>query len=302
MTVTHTNPALPLDALGYDRLARVALSLADIAPHHVAHNLAAHGAVTVLEQLRADAEWTRPIAAASTAESALTRAERQGIRFVIPSDDEWPAGLAALAGRTLSGSGDVPFGLWVRGDARLDELPSLVAMVGARSATRYGHDVATDMACALAEKGATIVSGAAFGIDAAAHHGALTGGGLTVAVLACGVDRAYPAAHGPLLDHIAANGAVVSEQAPGAAPTRLRFLARNRLIAAMSRGTVVVESAARSGTMNTARWATDLGRPLMAVPGPVTSPTSAGTNDLIRLGDAKLVTESRDVWEVMRLN
>ena len=141
--------------------------------------------------------------------------------------------------------------------------------------------------------------GAAFGIDQAAHRGALAVGGPTVAVLACGADRAYPAAHGPLIDAVAATGAVVSELAPGCAPTRLRFLARNRLIAALTRGTVVVEAALRSGALNTANWAGRLNRALMGVPGPVTSAPSQGVHELIRAGAAALVTSPADVLELV---
>jgi DNA processing protein len=188
--------------------------------------------------------------------------------------------------------------LWVRGPLRLSELPSPVAVVGSRSATTYGTDVAAELSAGLVRSGSAVVSGAAFGIDEAAHRGALAGGGLTVAVLACGVDRAYPAAHQRLLDHLAESGAVVSELAPGCAPTRLRFLARNRLIAAMTRGTVVVEAAVRSGALNTASWALRLNRPVMGVPGPVTSAPSEGVHHLIRSGAATLVTRARDVLEL----
>jgi DNA processing protein len=194
--------------------------------------------------------------------------------------------------------GRAPLGLWVRGPLRLDALSGPVAVVGSRSATTYGTDVAAELGAGLARAGSTVISGAAFGIDQAAHRGALAGSGPTVAVLACGIDRAYPAAHQRLLDHLAEYGAVVSELAPGCAPTRLRFLARNRLIAALSRGTVVVEAAVRSGALNTASWTSLLNRPLMAVPGPVTSAPSAGAHELIRSGAAALVTRAEDVLEL----
>ena len=143
------------------------------------------------------------------------------------------------------------------------------------------------------------MSGAAFGIDQAAHRGALASRGPTVAVLACGADRAYPSAHRSLIDYIADVGLVVSEAAPGCAPTRIRFLARNRLIAALARGTVVVEAAVRSGALNTASWAAGLGRAVMGVPGPVTSAPSAGVHQLIRARDAVLVTSGEEVLEVV---
>src|SRR3954447_15859043 len=172
-----------------------------------------------------------------------------------------------------------------------------VAVVGSRSATTYGAAVAGDIAATLGAAGHTVVSGAAFGIDNAAHRGALAAQGPTVAVLACGVDRAYPAAHRPLLDYIAEVGVVVSEAAPGCAPTRIRFLARNRLIAAFGQGTVVVEAAIRSGALNTASWTTELRRVLMGVPGPVTSAPSAGVHQLVRSRDALLVTSGQEVLE-----
>ena len=154
-----------------------------------------------------------------------------------------------------------PIGLWVRGPLRLDELADSVAVVGSRSATTYGEDVARELGAGLARAGDCLVSGAAFGIDQAAHRGALAVGGPSVAVLACGVDRAYPAAHRDLIDHLAPAGAVVSELPPGCAPLRMRFLARNRIIAALTRGTVLVEAALRSGALNTAGWADSLSPP-----------------------------------------
>ena len=144
-----------------------------------------------------------------------------------------------------------------------------------------------------------MVSGAAFGIDRAAHRGALAGGGPTIAVLACGVDRAYPKAHQSLLDHLAERGAVVSEAPLGCSPQRIRFLARNRLIAAITRGTVVVEAAVRSGALNTAHWANRLNRVVGGVPGPVTSAPSGGVHQLIRAGGAELVTNGREVLELV---
>jgi DNA processing protein len=143
------------------------------------------------------------------------------------------------------------------------------------------------------------VSGAAFGIDQAAHRGALAVRGPTVAVLACGVDRNYPAAHEGLLRHIADTGVVVSEAPPGCAPTRVRFLSRNRLIAALCQGTVVVEAAVRSGALNTANWTERVGRVLMGVPGPVTSAPSQGVHQLVRKGAATLVSSGAEVLELV---
>jgi DNA processing protein len=156
----------------------------------------------------------------------------------------------------------------------------------------------TQIAAELAERGWTIVSGGAYGIDGYAHRGALTTGGRTIALLACGPDVPYPAGHQDLLDAVAANGAVVSEWPPGTRPARLRFLLRNRVIAALAAGTVVVEAAVRGGALSTARHAQNLGRPLMAVPGPVTSATSAGCHALIREHSAVCVTCAADVIAV----
>jgi DNA processing protein len=231
----------------------------------------------------------------------LERAARQGIRFVTPGDSEWPVQVADLAhAPALHERGGVPIGLWAKGAGRLDEMTAAaVAVVGSRSATTYGTAVAGDIAAVLGGAGHTVVSGAAFGIDNAAHRGALAVDGPTVAVLACGVDRAYPVAHRRLLDYIAEVGVVVSEAAPGCAPTRVRFLARNRLIAALAQGVVVVEAAIRSGALNTANWAAGLSRTLMGVPGPVTSAPSAGVHQLIRTRGALLVTDGHEVLEVV---
>jgi DNA processing protein len=183
---------------------------------------------------------------------------------------------------------------------RLDEASEhAVAVVGSRSATTYGDAVARDIAATLAQASWTVVSGAAFGIDQAAHRGALAARGPTVAVLACGADRAYPKAHTALIDYVADVGLVVSEAPPGCAPTRIRFLARNRLIAALASGTVVVEAAVRSGALNTASWTAGLGRPVMGVPGPVTSAPSAGVHQLVRSRDALLVTWGEEVLEAV---
>ena len=216
-----------------------------------------------------------------------------GVRLLLPGDLEWPSQLDVL--------GDAqPWGLWVRGhaDLRYACLRS-VSMVGTRAATPYGIHVCGEMAASLADRGWTIVSGGAFGIDAYAHRGAIAVDGVTVAVLACGVDRAYPQGHHELFRSIMESGAVVSEWPPGRMPTRPGFLVRNRAIAALSRGTVVVEAALRSGALNTARHAYEQGRPLMAVPGPVTSAQSAGCHEAMREWGAVCVTSARDVMELL---
>lgn len=221
-------------------------------------------------------------------------AERVGARVLIPGDEEWPDGLDDL------GEGAVPHCLWVRGPLHLaDSLRRSVAVVGSRAATDYGRRVAAEISGGMVDRGFTVLSGAAFGIDAAAHRAALAQEGATVAVLACGVDRPYPAAHERLLAIMADQGAVVSELPPGCVPHRHRFLLRNRLIAALTRGTVVVEAGLRSGALSTARRAADLGRPLGAVPGPVSSAASAGCHQLVRDALGVLVTDAAEVAELV---
>jgi len=217
--------------------------------------------------------------------------EREGIRLLCPGDAEWPTQLDVLADAR-------PVALWLRGsaDLRYACLRS-VSVVGARGATGYGEHVATEMAAALAERGWAVISGGAYGIDSAAHCGALGAEGITVAVLASGLGYGYPKGHLELFSAIAGQGVLVSEWPPDRGPTRPGFLIRNRVIAALSCGTVVVEAALRSGALSTARHARDLCRPLMAVPGPVTSGQSEGCHEIIREWGAVLVTGARDVIE-----
>lgn len=221
----------------------------------------------------------------------LAAFDRDGIRLACPGDPGWPTQLDVL--------GDLrPYALWLRGDAdlRFCCLRS-VSVVGARAATAYGTHVATEVSAALAEHGWTVLSGGAYGVDGAAHRGALAAGGVTIAVLACGVDDPYPRGNHDLFEAISAQGVLVSEWPPGRTPTRPRFLIRNRVIAALGRGTVVVEAAVRSGALNTARFARDLCRPLMAVPGPVTSEMSQGCHWMMREWGAVCVTGVSDVLE-----
>lgn len=222
----------------------------------------------------------------------LAGIRRLGGRVLMPGDDEWPGGFAALTAP--------PPCLWVRGPARLDEVSQRsVAVVGARAASTYGEHVAGELASGMADRCFAVVSGLAYGIDGAAHRGALAAEGVSVGVLAGGLDRAYPAGHDTLMGRLAETGAVVSEVPPGSAPTRGRFLQRNRLIAALAGGTVVVEAALRSGSLNTARTAALLGRPVGAVPGPVTSVGSAGCHALLRDGVALLVTDAAEVADLV---
>lgn len=291
-----------------DRLARAALSrLSEPGDLRLRAAVSEHGAARVFQLLRDEqdvrgvysdvAERLRGLDAGTELAEALER----GIRFVCPGDAEWPANLADLdVAGAVNGRGGEPLGLWVKGPLDLAQATrAAAAVVGSRSATTYGADVAGQMAAELAAAGTTVVSGAAFGIDVAAHRGALAARGPTVAVLACGVDRAYPAAHHSLLDYLTRTGLVVSELPPGCAPTRLRFLSRNRVIAALGQGTVVVEAAVRSGALSTAHWAARLGRVVMGVPGPVTSAPSAGVHELIRTGEAQLVTAGQHVLELL---
>lgn len=222
---------------------------------------------------------------------AMERVHRRcDIRTVIPGDPEWPERLDLIS--------DPPYCLYVRGGGDVGQLASRsVALVGMRAATEYGVRTAADLAEGVSARGMVVVSGAAFGIDAASHRGALASDAPTVAVLACGLDRAYPLAHAALLDQIAVDGAVVSEQPVGYAPFASRFLARNRLISGISGGTVVVEAALRSGAVNTAGHAQEQCRPLGAVPGPVGSRASAGCHQLIRNG-AVLVTDAAEVLDL----
>lgn len=240
-------------------------------------------------------------AAALDLAAVLARAEASGIRFVVPGDEEWPSRLQDLHYcEPVNRRGGVPIGLWLRGPGHLSELiERSVAVVGARACTSYGSSIAAELGADLAEQHVTVLSGGAFGIDAAAHRGALAVQGTTVCVLANGVDVPYPAGNAALLDWIGQECLLVSELPPGATPTRVRFLARNRLIAALSTGTVVVEAALRSGARNTASWALGCNRHLMAVPGPVHSTMSAAPHLLIRDGLATLVAGAADVLDLV---
>ncbi|MDR1853230.1 MAG: DNA-processing protein DprA [Propionibacteriaceae bacterium] len=233
-------------------------------------------------------------------EAVLEGGLRQGLRYLVPGDDEWPRRLTDLANVVFRGFGGEPLGLWVKGSARLGELADFsVGMVGSRSCTSYGERQALELAHHVSDSGVSVISGGAFGIDAAAHRGAMSARTPTVAVLANGLDEYYPAGNAGLFERICEEGLLVSELAPGEHPTRVRFLIRNRLIAALSIGTLVVEGAARSGTQNTMNWASELGRVSMAVPGPVSSVFSYTPHELIRSGQAVLVTHGSDILELI---
>ncbi|MGH3908657.1 MAG: DNA-processing protein DprA [Pseudonocardiaceae bacterium] len=237
------------------------------------------------------------------ADADLSAIAALGGRLVVPEDDEWPQEAFTCFGTPMALTDErwrAPVALWVRGAARLDDLSErAVAVVGARAATGYGEHVAAEFGYGLADGAVAVVSGAAFGIDGAAHRGALAADGRTVAIQACGLDRAYPAGHQRLLDQIAQRGAVLSEYPPGVRPARYRFLVRNRLIAAFAAGTVVVEAGVRSGARRTAAAAAALGRIVMAVPGPITSALSIGCHLLVREEQAILVTRAVEVLEAV---
>ncbi|MFF0473067.1 DNA-processing protein DprA [Streptomyces sp. NPDC004284] len=290
-----------------ERLARATLSRAvEPGDEHAGRWLREYGATGFLDRLLHTggdtspfpgtgatrvASWRRRAAAARPGHD-LDTVHALGGRFLVPGDTEWP--------RQLDDLGDArPLGLWVRGpaDLRTWALRS-VALVGARACTPYGAHTAADLAAGLSRQGWVVVSGAAYGIDGAAHRGALAAGGATVAVLACGIDTPYPRGHDRLIRRVAEQGLVVGELPPDSHPTPSRFILRNRVIAALTRGTVVIEAQHRSGSLVTARAAGRLGRHVMGVPGPVTSALSAGVHELLR-GDATLVTDADEIVELV---
>ncbi|HJP73092.1 MAG TPA: DNA-processing protein DprA [Pseudonocardiaceae bacterium] len=300
-------PPTDLDAV---RLARAYLLRAAEPPAPALNAFIAQvGAITAAQLIRdgtappAVLDATNARRGIELAEDDLAAAAKAGARLLIPEDDEWPTwpftalDLANARGVRWAGH---PIALWARGTGRLSDLTDrAVAIVGARAATGYGDHTAAELGYELALAEFTIVSGAAYGIDGAAHRGAISAGGATIAVLGCGVDQPYPAGHSGLLGQIAEHGLVLSEYPPGTPPARHRFLIRNRLIAASSAGTVVVEAGRRSGSRNTAATAHALGRIVMAVPGPVTSAMSVGCHEMLRTGEAYLVTNAADVLEAI---
>jgi DNA processing protein len=218
----------------------------------------------------------------------------RGFEFVARSSSAFPRLLAAIH--------DPPPGLFVRGTAEPELLARpAVAVVGARACSGYGAQVSRMLGRELAAAGLVVVSGLARGVDAEAHRGALDASGLTVAVLGCGIDRNYPAAHAELAKRITASGLIVSEYAPGVEPAPWRFPARNRIVAGLAAATIVVEARERSGALITADLALEEGREVFAVPGEITSALSRGTNALLRLGAAPL-TRVQDVLESLGID
>lgn len=289
-----------------ERLARATLTaVTEPGDVELAAFVAEHGAAQACAAIRSGSYPGRSGAGyrlrieSAAPERDLADAAGKGIRLICPGDSEWPERLDDLTfAALLNGRGGPPLALWLSGAAALnDAVTRSCAVVGSRAASEYGGYAAAELASGLVDRAISVVSGGAVGIDAAAHRGALAAEGVTIAVLACGVDVAYPRAHERLFGRIAEAGLLVSEVAPGMSPTRPRFLIRNRLIAALSQGSVIVEAALRSGALNTATWTNECHRELMAVPGPITSPLSAGAHELVRAGRATLVTDAAEVAE-----
>lgn len=266
------------------------LLLADCSAGELAE--ASGGTVGVADAEQGIARW-RPRMGTTSIDRAFRQGARFGARLVVPGDPCWPAGLDDLGPHR-------PILLWVRGRAELlGGLERSIAVIGARAATGYGEHVTVEASAGLVDRGIAVVSGAAYGIDGAGHRAALASNGDTIAVLAGGLDRFYPSGHESLLTRIADRGAVVAEVPCGTAPTRWRFLQRNRIIAAASAATVVVEAGWRSGSLNTAGHASAIGRPLGAVPGPVTSSASAGCHRMLREYGATCVTTAEEMAELL---
>lgn len=249
--------------------------------------------VTARQAAAAVKRWVPRLDRAAVVED-ITRARACGIRTIVPGEEQWPDALDDLGAHA-------PLMLWVRGDTALLRSPAL-AVVGARACTGYGSHVTAELTSDACATGLTIISGAAYGVDAVAHRAALALHTPTIAVLAGGADRPYPSAHAHMLEQIGEAGAVCSEMVPGSAPTRWRFLQRNRVIAALSRATLVTEAGPRSGSLNTAGHAAELGRALGAVPGPITSAASVGCHRLIREYGASLVSNGAELRELLGIS
>ena len=274
----------------------LAALIAEVGPRDAADRVRRAEVVPALAQ-RTEARRDMDCSAAD-----LEMLQRRGGRLITRDDDEWPTlAFAAFGGAPVRDKpqGRPPLALWAIGPVRLDRIAERsAAIVGTRAATAYGEHVAAELSAGLVERDVAVVSGGAYGVDGAAHRAALAAEGITVAVLAGGLDVLYPAGHSALLHRISQEGLVVSEYPPGVRPARHRFLTRNRLVAALSGATVVVEAALRSGAASTAAWARALGRVVCAVPGPITSTASAGCHALVRSG-AELVTRADEVVEIV---
>lgn len=256
--------------------------------------------LTATADLTGGLDWNT---ARRQAESDLRAADRAGATLLTPDDPSWPAAaLAGLVGGLARGvvSSSPPMVLWLRGRLPVDLPTAGVAVIGSRACSPYGRQVASQLGADLVKHGRTLVSGAAFGVDTAAHTGALeaqrTAGAIpTVAVLPCGIDRPYPEANRGLIDRIAEAGGVLTEYPPGTRPARHRFRVRNRLITALGSGTVIVEAGRLSDALGAAATAVHQGRLVMAIPGPITSATSVGCHQLLADRTARMVTGADDV-------
>lgn len=279
-----------IDALGATR------ALGALIDDHPAELIAAEagaGATFTGHDLRLALDRWQPRISSATALTALRQAGRNGVRLSIPGDEHWIDAVGDL-------DEHAPIALWQRGRSEsVAALRKSIALVGARAATGYGEHVTMEASAGLVDRGFAIVSGAAYGIDGVAHRAALASHGHTVAFLAGGVDRFYPAGHDALLGRIVEQGCVISELPCGAQPSKWRFLQRNRLIAAASQATVVLEAGWRSGALNTVNHALTMGRPVGAVPGPVTSAASAGCHRAIRDSAVTLVSNAHEMAELV---
>lgn len=242
--------------------------------------------------------WQRHLAPRidpSQVRRVLAETERHGMRVLIPGDADWPASVNALGDHA-------PVALWAKGDTSLLAGPvwDRLTVTGARASTGYGEHITTDFVQSAVSDARTMLSGGAYGIDGAAHRAALTFDGSTIAVLAGGLDRPYPAGHTELLGRVADDGLLLSELPPGAAPTKWRFLQRGRLLAALSGTVVIAEAGYRSGSLHTAARAMELGRPVGAVPGPLTGAASAGCHRLLRDGLGSIITGYDDIRELLQ--
>ncbi|MBS1698405.1 MAG: DNA-protecting protein DprA [Actinobacteria bacterium] len=287
-----------------ERVARIALSMiAEPNDPTTGYVLAHHGGVETLRLIESDDDvpglaradvlmWRERLATriTPTLPDHLAKATERGFGILIPADKEWPTALNDLGDRA-------PYLLWTRGAGSFltGAVSDRVTITGARASSAYGEQVTAELAMGLADEERTVVAGGAYGIEGAAHKSVLAAAGHTIAVLPSGLDRLYPAGHTDLLNRIGDVGLLVSEVPPGSVPTKHRFEARNRLMAALSGAAVIPEAGIRSGSRITVHYARNLGRGIGAVPGPVTSATSATPNDLIKQGLASLVTQADDV-------
>lgn len=286
-----------------DRSARVLLSMigtpGDVATGNLLAEVGAaelisiaEGGSTVPGMDRVEAAlWRDRILSAATPDRLAERIiEASKFRVIIPSDPDWPTSLNDLGHRA-------PYALWAKGRTELlaEPLPQRITVTGARAETSYGAHVTDELCGDLAQSSRTLIAGAAYGVEASVHRAALARDANTIAVLASGVDRPYPAGHTDLIDRIAREGLLLSEVPPSVAPTRQRFIDRSRILAALSSATIIVEAGSRSGSLHTATEAAQLGRLVGAVPGPVTSAASTGTNLLLQSSHARVITNGSDI-------